>query len=263
MAKQILVDQDYNNVSKITNLPDPVSGQDAATKAYVDSAVEGIAWKDSVRVASTSNINLASPGTTIDGITMSNGDRFLARGQSTGSQNGIYIFNGSGTAATRSLDANTSNELEQATTTVEEGTDAGTTFRQTTVNFTLGSGTVTWATFGTAAPSSSESTAGVLEIATQGETDTGTDDARAVTPLKLATWSGRVKKASVLIGDGSATQYTVTHNFGTRDVMVEVYRNSGSYDTIICDVTRSSTNAVQLTFSSAPASNAFKVVVFA
>jgi len=34
---------------------------------------------------------------------------------------------------------------------------------------------------------SSEAQKGVIEIATQGETDTGTDDARAVTPLKLAT----------------------------------------------------------------------------
>lgn len=37
-------------------------------------------------------------------------------------------------------------------------------------------------------PTASEAVAGVAEIATQDETDTGTDDARAVTPLKLATW---------------------------------------------------------------------------
>ncbi len=37
-----------------------------------------------------------------------------------------------------------------------------------------------------APPASSESVAGVIEIATQAETTTGTDDARSVTPLKLA-----------------------------------------------------------------------------
>jgi len=36
-------------------------------------------------------------------------------------------------------------------------------------------------------PAATEGTQGALEISTQPETDTGTDDARAVTPLKLAT----------------------------------------------------------------------------
>lgn len=36
-------------------------------------------------------------------------------------------------------------------------------------------------------PAASETTASVIELATQGETNTGTDDARAVTPLKLQT----------------------------------------------------------------------------
>lgn len=35
-------------------------------------------------------------------------------------------------------------------------------------------------------PDASETVKGILEIATQGETDTGTDDLKAVTPLKLA-----------------------------------------------------------------------------
>ena len=164
---------------------------------------------------------------------------------------------------TRSPDASTSAELEQAVVTVEEGTSAGATFRQTTVNFTIDSGTVTWTAFGTAAGAASESSAGVIEIATQGETDTGTDDARAVTPLKLATYAGRKFKFAQDIGDGSATQYTVTHNFNTRDVQVEVYRNSGNYDSVLCDVDRTSVNAVRLTFAAAPTSNQFRVVVLA
>lgn len=263
MSKSILTDFDFNNVAKITNLPNPTAAQEAATKSYVDSAVEGLSWKDSVRVATSSNINLASPGATLDGISLSSGDRFLALAQTTQSENGIYVWNGAAVPATRSLDANTAAELEQAVVTVEEGTSANSTYRQTQVNFTLDSGNVIWTTFGQSAPSATESTAGIAEIATQGEVDAGTDDQRFVTPLKLATWSGRVKKASGLIGDGSATQYTITHNFNTRDVNVEVYRNSGNYDTVLCDVERTSVNAVRLTFASPPASNAFKVVVFA
>lgn len=261
MAKQILSDLDFNSASRVLNLPDPTLAQHAATKAYVDSAVEGLAWKDGCRVATQANTNLASPGATIDGVTMAASDRVLVRAQTAGAENGIYLWNGAASAMTRSLDANTASELEQAVTTVEEGTSAGASFRQSVVNATLGTTTLTWASFGTGASAATETTAGIAEIATQAETDTGTDDARFVTPLKLATWAGRVRKFSASIGDGSATQYDVTHNLNTNDVHVEVYRNSGSLDSILCDVGRPSANAVRLNFATAPTSNQFRVVV--
>lgn len=263
MSKQVLSDLDFNSVARVINLPDPTLAQHAATKAYVDSAVEGLAWKDSVRVATQANISISAPGATIDAIAMAASDRVLVRAQTTQSENGVYIWNGAATPMTRALDASTAAELEQAVITVEEGTSAGATYRQTAVNFTLGSGSVIWTAFGTAAGAASESTAGVAEIATQAETDTGTDDSRFITPLKQANWSGRKMKLSQDIGDGSATQYTVTHNFNTRDVHVEVYRNSGNYDTIICDVDRTSVNAVWLTFAAAPTAAQFRVVVVA
>ncbi|PPD10294.1 MAG: hypothetical protein CTY36_00435 [Methylocystis sp.] len=263
MSRQVLTNLDFNGVAKVVGLLDPSAAQDAATKAYVDSVIEGLAWKDSVRVATQSNLNLASPGASIDGVSLSAGDRVLVRAQSTAAENGIYIWNGAATPATRAPDCNTAAELEQAVTTVEEGTSAGASYRQTAVNFTLGSGAVSWSAFGTAAGAASESSAGVAEIATQAETDTGTDDARIVTPLKLANWSGRKLKYATDVGDGSATQYTITHNLNTRDVQVEIYRNSGNYDSVIVDVERTSVNAVRLTFASAPSSNQFRVVVLA
>jgi len=260
MARKVFTDLDFNSVSRVVNLASPSSSGDAATKGYVDSLVEGLAWKDSCRVATQSNINLSSPGATIDGVTMASSDRVLVRAQTTASQNGIYVWNGSSSAMTRALDANTFVELEQAITTVEEGTSAGTAYRQDQVNGTIDSSTVTWQTFGTIAPAASESTAGIAEIATQAEVDTGTDDLRIVTPLKLATWSGRIKKYSTSIGDGTATSYTVTHNLASRDVQVTVYNNS-TYDEVIADVTHATTNTLTIVFASAPASNAYRVVV--
>jgi hypothetical protein len=53
----------------------------------------------------------------------------------------------------------------------------------------------------------------------------------------------------------------VTHNFNTRDVEVEVYRNSGNYDTVLVEVQRTSVNAVTLLFDTPPASNAYRVLV--
>ena len=261
MSKQVLTDFDFNNAARIVNLPDPTLAQHPATKAYVDSAVEGLAWKDSVRVASNANLTITGPGATIDGVTMSANDRVLLKDQTTASQNGLYIWNGAAVPMTRAADANTFAELEQAVVTVEEGTSAGASFRQTAVNGTIDSTSVTWTSFGTSAAAATEATAGVLEIATQSETDTGTDDLRAITALKLNNWSGRKRKATATFGDGSATSFNIDHNFNTRDVQVEVYRNSGNYDSVLCDVTRPSVNRVTLTFAAAPAASAFNVVV--
>ena len=261
MARQILTDYDFNNVSRITNLPNAASDQEPATLAQLKSQIEGLAWKDGVRVKTQGNIDLSAPGATIDGISLSSGDRVLVASQSTASQNGIYVWNGAATPATRSLDASTFAELEAAVVTVEEGTDAGSTWRQTEVNGTIDSTTVTFTAFGAAVPAASESTAGKIEIATQAETDTGTDDTRAITPLKLKTWSLAPKRYSTDIGDGSNTSYTVTHNLGTREVTVVVYRNSGNYDEVECEVRHTSTTALTLVFSAAPTSNQFRVVV--
>lgn len=264
MARLVNTDLDFGGLGgKVTGLPTPTAASDAATKAYVDSNIEGLAWKDSVRVSTQGNINLASPGANIDGIAMVAGDRFLARSQTAVAENGIYIWNGAAVPATRAPDASTGPELEAAVVTVEEGTDADSTFRQTEVDITLETDDVIWGSFGTAAPSASETTAGVLEIATQAETDTGTDDARAVTPLKLANWAGRVRRHSAVIGDGAATQIDVTHNFNTRDVVVSVRRDSGNYDDVECDVGRPTVNAVRLNFASAPANNAYRVTILA
>lgn len=261
MAIDVQRTLDFGNVRRITNLPDGTDPQHPATVAQLNAAVEGLNWKDSARVSTQGNIDLASPGASIDGIAMAANDRVLVRSQTTQSENGIYIWNGAAVAMTRVLDASTAAELEQATVTVEEGTNAGATYRQTQVNFTLGSGNVVFTTFGTAAGAASETSAGIAELATQAETDTGTDDARIVTPLKLATSVWATPKFKANIGDGSATQYDVTHNFNSRDVAVDVFRNSGNYDDVLAEVQRISLNAVRVIFDSAPASNAYRVIV--
>ena len=261
MARKFFTDLDLQETSRVIGVPNPVADRDAVPKLYVDSLVQGLAWKDSARVSTQGNVNLASPGATIDGITMASQDRVLVRSQTTTSQNGIYVWNGASTTMTRSLDASTFEELEQAVISVEEGSDADSSFRQTEVNGTIDSSAVTFGAFGTSAPSASESTAGIAELATQGEVDAGTDDLRIVTPLKLANYSGRLRKHVASFGDGSATSYVITHNFNTRDVTVAVFPNSGTYDDVVVDVGRTSFNEVTLVFATAPSSNAYRVVV--
>lgn len=261
MAQKVLQTLDFNSTSKIINLPTPTETTDAATKGYVDSAVEGINWKTSARVATQSNLNISTPGATIDGITIVSGNRILVKAQTSLLENGIYLYDTSSTPLVRSSDANTFSELEQAVISVEEGTNANSTYRQTEINGVLDTNDIVWTLFGTSAPSASESTAGIAEIATQSETDSGTDNSRFITPLKLSTWSGRIRKYSGLIGDGSATSFTLNHNFNTREVQCSVFYNSGNYDEILVEVQRPTLNTITIVFSSAPTSNQFQVVV--
>ena len=67
------------------------------------------------------------------------------------------------------------------------------------------------------------------------------------------------------IGDGTATQYTIVHNFNTRDLVVQVIDiatgSDTQYDTVFADVKRDSVNQVIVTFASAPAASAYRVVI--
>ena len=94
------------NSARITDLTDPTNPQDAATKAYVDARAAGLDPKESVRVASTGNIDISTglvDSAVIDGVTVATGDRVLLKDQTDASENGVYIVAASG-AASRATD---------------------------------------------------------------------------------------------------------------------------------------------------------------
>ena len=79
---------------KLTGLGLPVNNSDAVNKEYVLNVIQGLDLKESVLVASTSNIdlqNLPDP-LQIDGVQIKNGDRVLLKDQTSQSENGIYLY---------------------------------------------------------------------------------------------------------------------------------------------------------------------------
>jgi len=277
------------NGQLLTNLATPLSPADAATKAYADSVAQGLDVKTAVRVASTTNVTVAAPGAAIDGVTLASGNRVLLKNQTTGSENGIYVFAGAASPMTRAGDADTSAEVNGGMFTfVQEGTvnaDSGfvlttnnpITLGTTSLSFTQfsGSGTVVGTTnritvtgnqIDVAAAYVGQTSITTLGTITAG-TWTGTTIAVAnggtggTTAAAAKTNLGFTTKYATLIGNGSATTYTITHSLGTNDVVVQVY-DAATMATVYANVTRASTNTVTIDgFTVAPATNALRVVV--
>ncbi len=130
---------------RITNLGAPTASTDAATKDYVDTYVQGMAWKQSVRVATTTNIILSGLQT-INGVTVATNDRVLVKNQTNTAENGIYLASSS--AWSRAPDANTPEELDGAAVFVRSGTvDADSAWIQVNAIVTVGTTAVSWSRF--------------------------------------------------------------------------------------------------------------------
>ena len=110
------------NSQTITNLADPVNTQDAATRGFVEATAQGLDVKDSCVAATTGNIVIATAlnnGDTLDGVTLSDGDRVLVKDQSTASQNGIYVV---GSSPARAVDLAAGSDAAGMFTFIEQGT---------------------------------------------------------------------------------------------------------------------------------------------
>lgn len=144
--------------NKLTNHGTPSTGTDVANKDYVDTQIANLnqvfKMKPNVRAASTGNVTVSNPGTAIfDGVTLSNGELLLLRAQSAQAENGIYQFNGSGSALTRIASMDTWAEVPGAVTTVDEGTTYADTMWLCSANSggTINTTALTWTQIPTAA----------------------------------------------------------------------------------------------------------------
>lgn len=262
MSTSVLSNQDYQSTSRILNLPAPLAGSEPARLQDLTAALEGLAWKDDVVAASTANVPLATPGASLDGVTLVSGNRILLFNQTAQSENGIYVWTGASTALTRAIDATTGSGLLGATVNIDPGGTAngGTTYRQTSVAITIGTTAIVWVPFGTTTPVSTTTISGTIRTATQTEVNAGAVTNAAVTPATLAGYTGLTRKFAIAIGNGAALSYLVTHNLNSLDVVISVYLVSTG-EQVLVDMVRTSVNTATIAFSVAPATGAYRVVV--
>jgi hypothetical protein len=273
---------------RIINVGTPTTATDAATKGYVDGVAQGLDVKLSVRVGATTNVTLATPGATIDGVTLVAGDRVLLMGQTAGAENGVYVWNGAAVAMTRATDADTSAEVTAGLFTfVSEGTANGNKgFVLTTDDpIVLGTTALTFTQFtgagtyiGTANRITITGTqidiaatyTGQASITTLGTIGTGTWQGTGIGIAYGGTGATTAAAARVNLGAtgkytttiGGATTFTLTHGLNSTYVTVEIFEVTGGA-TVYADVKRTDANTVVIDGFTAPgpSANSLGVVI--
>ncbi|MFV0135498.1 hypothetical protein ACLGIH_20140 [Streptomyces sp. HMX87] len=269
---------------RATNAADPTAPTDLVTKQYADNLRAGIAGvKDPVRVVATANIDLSNLPATIDGVTMAANNTFLAAAQTTGTQNGLYTYPGSGQPATRRTDADATGEILDGTlVAVAEGTRAGTQYIQTaTPSGPPGAWTQTWVQYtaggqtytadgqglelsgttfsleladATLAKSAAGLTVGLVTIAKGG---TG-----ATTAAGARTALGTVGKYSANVGAlTGGTPLNIVHGLNTTDILEPSLKEISTGELVGAKFNVVDANTISVTTASSYAADTFRVTV--
>lgn len=251
----------------ISGLPAPVNDDDAANKAYVDSVLQGLSWKEAVRAATTGPLVITTAlaaGQVIDGVVLATGDRVLVKDQAVQAQNGIYVVSLTGTPV-RAVDMNAPQEFDGAAVFVKEGLENESTgWTQTSTVSVLGSSPIVWSLFAankvtesTAIPIGTPTAADITAGAVALTSTTSVGDGLALINQVL----GQLTAKQPLCSGYEHTQavasmtWTILHGAGTRRVQTSIYDQDG--ELIIPESVKIiNTNEVQVSFATALAGNA-------
>lgn len=260
------------NSHKLTNVSTPTTANDAATKSYVDNLVNGTPWVSvPVIVVSTANLTLSGEQT-IDGVTTS-ASLVLLTGQSTASQNGLYVT--AAGAWARSVHMAAGADAANYCMFIEKGTTyADTQWRCTsdTGSAVVGTNSLTFTQFAAGVTYAADGSTLQLIGSTFSVKSGGITNTQLAAGAALANIgaggladsylaSTFMKRYAANFGDGAATSFAITHSLGTKDVHVSVRLNSTDEE-VICYWVATSTTVVTITVNgTAPAANALRVVV--
>lgn len=84
------------------------------------------------------------------------------------------------------------------------------------------------------------------------------DNARDLINNAVKNKTGKVANE---IGNGTATEFTVTHNLNTQDVVVMVRENKAPFAQVITDIEVTDANNINVKFAKAPAQNEYRVII--
>ena len=246
---------------KITSLLDPTAAQDAATKNYVDTTFAGSGaliyqggydatsaapsagvkqgWTYAVTVAGTgSPAGFWSP-------TLEVGDLIIANQDTP-------VDAGDWTEINKNID-------------VATGTVLGIVNVPAAGGLSISSGAVSLPNVGTAATVGGVAKSLVLTTDTKGRVSSATAGDIQIAASQVTNFCAEVESCQTArekVGTiGSASSWTITHNFGTRNVVVTVYQNSGSYQEVKTTITRPTVNTVVISVAFAVGANAYNYML--
>ena len=84
------------------------------------------------------------------------------------------------------------------------------------------------------------------------------DNARDLINNAVKDKAGKVAKD---IGDGTATEFTISHNLNTQDVVITVRENKAPFAQVITDIEVTDANNIEVKFAKAPAQNEYRVII--
>lgn len=84
------------------------------------------------------------------------------------------------------------------------------------------------------------------------------DNARDLINNVAKSKAGKVAKD---IGDGTATEFAISHNLNTQDVVITVRENNAPFAQVITDVEVTDVNNIKVKFAKAPVQNEYRVII--
>lgn len=250
----------------LTGLPAAAANGQPVEYAQFNTAIANVSTGTEFKsppaaVVATSNVSLTAPGTALNGYTFAAGDSILLTGQTTTSQNGIYVWN-SATSLTRRSDSNSAGSLKGGAMIAVANTDNANGdslwILASTGSITIDTTAQSWVKF-QAGTSYSAAANGGLSL---------TSNAFAVVPATGVTVGASgvgadftvvARKVTGTMGT-SGTTVSVAHNLNNSAPLVVVrYGSAGAtpgaqveVDNVATDV-----NTVQFTFPTTPAANQY------